>query len=686
MNYIKNLDNDNNQINSSPILSIKNPILGKKPSQKNSLNLSYIKERLNFDEILENRIGFGKYQFLTVLILCLVDFNDGIELLSMSLIIPILKREWQIEKLCIEIISSVFYFGMLIGAVITGKISDRYGRRITILISSSIQFVITLCFCFVNSIFFLIILRFIYGIIYGFSLPLSISMVSEIIPLRFRGKLIVLTNFCVSLGKIWGIFLAYLIFNDFNDGNWRLMMALCSITPFLVILGIFLFVKESPRFLLSIGNFQKGFDIIDHIGYLNHENKSVLYINTQNNIYHHLNKSSSLKTYNKSINNENHFETVFEENNQIKEDINYNKKSLMITNDNNINQNNHPIDKNLSNKENESIDIKNSSIIRDNNKISIGNCNLTFDDDLEKFNNYQVPDNSDIYDNYKKTPDNDTNCYAYHNYLNAHTKSDIPMSFISPNIINENSNNGRYDEINNYKNNRLNSDYIPLSNTEKKSLINFYISSFNKEESGNYRVLLRHNIFPITIRLWICWFALIFIEFGQYAILPFILISQNNGFATLLFAIFGEIPSILLSTLMIDWKNFGRKNSLTIFLLILSIFNIIIYWSPIHLFGLLISIERFFMKNCFSMLIPLTSELYPTNVRTVGYGVSTGIGRFAATICPFILFPLFYWNSLSIFIIFAILSIFACISIYTLKFETSGKYLDCLLLDNTQIH
>jgi hypothetical protein len=42
------------------------------------------------------------------------------------------------------------------------------------------------------------------------------------------------------------------------------------------------------------------------------------------------------------------------------------------------------------------------------------------------------------------------------------------------------------------------------------------------------------------------------------------------------------------------------------------------------------------------MLLPLTSELYPTNFRTLGYGFATAFGRIGAFTSAFIVFPLFY--------------------------------------------
>lgn len=74
----------------------------------------------------------------------------------------------------------------------------------------------------------------------------------------------------------------------------------------------------------------------------------------------------------------------------------------------------------------------------------------------------------------------------------------------------------------------------------------------------------------------------------------------------------------------------------------MAIPNLVIYFTEINNLGILLFILRFFMKNGFSMLIPLTSELYPTLIRTTGYGVASSIGRIGAFTSAFIIFPLFY--------------------------------------------
>lgn len=53
---------------------------------------------------------------------------------------------------------------------------------------------------------------------------------------------------------------------------------------------------------------------------------------------------------------------------------------------------------------------------------------------------------------------------------------------------------------------------------------------------------------------------------------------------------------------------------------------------------------RFFMKECYAMLYPYTTELYPTLLRTIGFGWASGVGRLGSFTMPYIIFPLYNIN------------------------------------------
>jgi len=102
----------------------------------------------------------------------------------------------------------------------------------------------------------------------------------------------------------------------------------------------------------------------------------------------------------------------------------------------------------------------------------------------------------------------------------------------------------------------------------------------------------------------LAWFSINFIYFGQLVVLPFIFGKNQKSFSSYAFTVMGEAPSFLVSLLLIDRPNFGRKNSLKYFFLLSAVAHLLFALFPITLFS---SIARFFMKMCFQMLYPCTT-------------------------------------------------------------------------------
>ena len=137
-------------------------------------------------------------------------------------------------------------------------------------------------------------------------------------------------------------------------------------------------------------------------------------------------------------------------------------------------------------------------------------------------------------------------------------------------------------------------------------------------------------------------------------------------------AICGEIPAVLTAFFLIDNKNFGRKRTLFIFLCLVAAFNLVIYFFELKYLPFFLFILRFCMKNVFSVLVPLTSELYPTLFRTLGYGYASGVGRIGAFVSAFALFPLFYISTYLPFIGLFIVSAFAAVACFYLPFDSTN--------------
>lgn len=50
-----------------------------------------------FDYLLEEKVGFGRYHYISFIFIGFVPLSDGAEILSLSILIPVLKAVWDIS-------------------------------------------------------------------------------------------------------------------------------------------------------------------------------------------------------------------------------------------------------------------------------------------------------------------------------------------------------------------------------------------------------------------------------------------------------------------------------------------------------------------------------------------------------------------------------------------------------------
>lgn len=147
--------------------------------------------------------------------------------------------------------------------MVTGRIGDFAGRRPAIIVSSLMLFLISMSFQLITTRWEMAFARVLYGICYGFSIPLPSAMLSELVPSAQRGKCLVLLNFFVTVGKLFGCLLAYICLQDFDNGDWRTMMAYSAIPSLLTFFGSICLLRESPRFLIAKARYEEGYEVLN---------------------------------------------------------------------------------------------------------------------------------------------------------------------------------------------------------------------------------------------------------------------------------------------------------------------------------------------------------------------------------------------------------------------------------------
>ncbi|UAC50077.1 aromatic acid/H+ symport family MFS transporter [Bacillus aquiflavi] len=174
---------------------------------------------------------------------------DGYDLGIYGAVLPSLLeyQPWDLSPAQAGTIGSYALFGMLIGAILVGTITDIFGRKWTLILCITL-FSLTMAACAMatsSGVFGLF--RFIGGIGLGGVIPTASALAVEYSPPHRRSLNYSIMFMGYSFGTVLGAILSIYLLNSFG---WRFMFWIGAV-PLLLIPIMIKFLPESVSFLLS---------------------------------------------------------------------------------------------------------------------------------------------------------------------------------------------------------------------------------------------------------------------------------------------------------------------------------------------------------------------------------------------------------------------------------------------------
>ncbi|QLQ80705.1 hypothetical protein HG537_0E00580 [Torulaspora globosa] len=164
---------------------------------------------------------------------------------------------YYLSKVRMGLIVSIFNIGCAIGGIVLSKLGDIYGRRIGLVAVTVIYVVgILIQICSFNKWYQYFIGRIISGLGVGGISVLSPMLISEVSPKQIRGTLVSCYQLMITLGIFLGYCTNYGTKNYHDSTQWRVGLGLCFAWALFMVGGM-LFVPESPRYLVEVGNFEE---------------------------------------------------------------------------------------------------------------------------------------------------------------------------------------------------------------------------------------------------------------------------------------------------------------------------------------------------------------------------------------------------------------------------------------------
>lgn len=197
-----------------------------------------------------------------VLIWCLlIIIFDGYDLVIYGVALPLLMQEWALSAVQAGMLASTALFGMMFGAMSFGTLSDRLGRKKTIMICVAIFSGFTFLGAFATNPIEFGILRFLAGLGIGGVMPNVVALMTEYAPKRIRSTLVAVMFSGYAIGGMTSALLGAWLVTDYG---WKIMFYI-AIIPFLALPLIWKFLPESLMFLTKKGETEKVRSIVQKI-------------------------------------------------------------------------------------------------------------------------------------------------------------------------------------------------------------------------------------------------------------------------------------------------------------------------------------------------------------------------------------------------------------------------------------
>ena len=169
--------------------------------------------------------------------------------------------------------------GSIIGVLMAGKLSDRWGRKVTMLVAAVFFSVSGIACAFVGSLEQLVVARILGGIGIGVVSIVSPLYISEVSIAQYRGRLVSLYQLAVTIGFLGAYLTNFQLLHFSQSGAvlnagwmnlvfvsevWRGMLGFCSL-PAILFFCIIFFIPESPRWLILKGRDERAVRIFRKI-------------------------------------------------------------------------------------------------------------------------------------------------------------------------------------------------------------------------------------------------------------------------------------------------------------------------------------------------------------------------------------------------------------------------------------
>lgn len=187
---------------------------------------------------------------------------DSFDTYIASYAMPSIIKEWKVDAIMVGMLASANFWGMMLGAIVWGPITDRYGRKVGFIgtiLGFSLLSGLTI---FATGIGQFLAYRFVTGMCLGGMIPVDTALVSEYISAKYRGRFVAVLTVFWPFGLLAAAIASLTLV---PTHGWRILFIL-GVLPAALSLVVRWKVPESPRWLGTKGRKQEAVAVLKQLG------------------------------------------------------------------------------------------------------------------------------------------------------------------------------------------------------------------------------------------------------------------------------------------------------------------------------------------------------------------------------------------------------------------------------------
>ncbi|XP_045461407.1 synaptic vesicle glycoprotein 2C-like [Harmonia axyridis] len=232
-------------------------------------------EEADFETAISSA-SFGKFNLLIIILAIPMCWTTIFETTTMSYVFPAAQCDLNLSLEDKGLLNAITYAGTFVSAFVWGFLFDTFGRRKLLIVGFFLNAIFAVLGSFSQTLEFLMVMKFMGGFIMSGPFAALTTYLSEIHSVSYRPKAPMLLGLWNAAGSLYLPLLASFVLPlkiEWKIGHWvfhswSLFLLINSIPP-IMSAAIFVFLPESPKFLMSQGKNEEALEVFRMIYSMN---------------------------------------------------------------------------------------------------------------------------------------------------------------------------------------------------------------------------------------------------------------------------------------------------------------------------------------------------------------------------------------------------------------------------------